>query len=172
MADVMSKKSFVDSNNSITTQSPPLLTEGQKACLRLVVQHHTSKEIARALGISPFTVDQRLDAARRKLNASSRKDAAKKFAALESQNISQPLVYEAQPLDNNSVEASQRAAPSAAGQRFAKLVSHISVPPVGGERHELSSREILVRGLNVAFFSTLAMAFVVVVLTGTLRLLQ
>ena len=37
------------------------LTDGQKACLRLVVDYHTSKEISRILGISPFTVDQRLD---------------------------------------------------------------------------------------------------------------
>ena len=53
------------------------LTEGQKACLRLVDDHMTSKEIGRSLGISHFTVDQRLDAARRKLNAATRKDAAK-----------------------------------------------------------------------------------------------
>lgn len=58
------------------------LTEGQKACLRLVDDHMTSKEIARSLGISHFTVDQRLDAARRKLNAATRKDAAKIFAAI------------------------------------------------------------------------------------------
>jgi DNA-binding CsgD family transcriptional regulator len=53
------------------------LTEGQKACLRLVDHHLTSTEIGRFLGISHFTVDQRLDAARRKLNAATRKDAAK-----------------------------------------------------------------------------------------------
>jgi FixJ family two-component response regulator len=34
------------------------LTEGQKACLRLVDDHLTSKEIGRSLGISHFTVDQ------------------------------------------------------------------------------------------------------------------
>ena len=79
MAKIMSKKSYVEKNISMSAQSPLHLTEGQKACLRLVVQHHTSKEIARALGISPFTVDQRLDAARRKLNATSRIDAAKIF---------------------------------------------------------------------------------------------
>ncbi len=78
----------------MTTNSQPQLSEGQKACLRLVDDHHTSKEIARILGISPFTVDQRLDAARRKLNAASRKDAAKIFAAIEEGTISEPFVYE------------------------------------------------------------------------------
>jgi len=90
MAKIMSKKSFVEENISMRAQSPLHLTEGQKACLRLVVQHQTSKEIARTLGISPFTVDQRLDAARRKLNATSRKEAAKLFATLDQGGIYQP----------------------------------------------------------------------------------
>lgn len=172
MSELVSKKSFSDSNISTNATLSPNLTEGQKACLRLVVQHYTSKEIARTLGISPFTVDQRLDAARRKLNAASRKDAAKKFAALEQYSISQPLVYEASTLVPTEFAASHTLAPSEAEQRFAHLVALISVPPIGGKRHGLSGKEILVRGLNVAFFSTLAMAFVVVVLSGTMRLVQ
>lgn len=69
------------------------LTEGQKDCLRLVDDLLTSKEIARKLGISPFTVDQRLDAARRKLNAPSRKTAARIYLELESRSLPEPLVY-------------------------------------------------------------------------------
>jgi DNA-binding CsgD family transcriptional regulator len=69
------------------------LTEGQKDCLRLVDDLLTSKEIARKLGISPFTVDQRLDAARRKLNAPSRKTAARIYLELEARSLPQPLVY-------------------------------------------------------------------------------
>ena len=172
MADVMSKKSFVEKNISMHAQSPLHLTEGQKACLRLVVQHHTSKEIGRTLGISPFTVDQRLDAARRKLNAASRKDAAMIFAALDQSGIYQRLVYETSMLESTDDTVSQVALPDGWRRRFAKLLSFISVPPIGGERHELSSREILVVALNLAFFSTVVMAFVIVVLTGTFRLLQ
>jgi DNA-binding CsgD family transcriptional regulator len=172
MADLMSKKSFVGKNISMSAQSPLHLTEGQKACLRLVVQHHTSKEIARTLGISPFTVDQRLDAARRKLNATSRIEAAKIFAALDQSGISQRFVYETPTLESTDDAASQNTLPDGWRRRFAKIVSFISVPPIGGERHELSSREILVFALNLAFFSTLVMAFVVVVLTGTFRLFQ
>jgi DNA-binding CsgD family transcriptional regulator len=168
----MSKKSFVEKNISMSAQSPPQLTEGQKACLRLVVQHHTSKEIARTLGISPFTVDQRLDAARRKLNAPSRKDAAKRFAALDQIGISQRLVYETSSLESTDDPGTQNTLPDGLRQRFAKIFSFISVPPIGGERHELSSREILVLALNLAFFSTVVMAFVVVVLTGVFRLFQ
>jgi DNA-binding CsgD family transcriptional regulator len=172
MADLMSKKSYVEKNISMTVQSPLELTEGQKACLRLVVQHHTSKEIARTLGISPFTVDQRLDAARRKLNAASRKDAAKIFATLDRVGVSQQLVYETPAVEPNRFAVSQGILPAGLRQRFAKLTSFITVPPIGGERHELSSREILVLALNLAFFSTVVMAFVVVVLTGVFRLFQ
>jgi DNA-binding CsgD family transcriptional regulator len=172
MAKIMSKKSYVEKNISMSAQSPLHLTEGQKACLRLVVQHHTSKEIARALGISPFTVDQRLDAARRKLNATSRIDAAKIFDAMERNDIYEPFVYETSMLESPDDTVSQNTLPDGWQRRFAKMLSFISVPPIGGERHELSSREILVLALNLAFFSTVVMSFVVVVLTGTLRLFQ
>jgi DNA-binding CsgD family transcriptional regulator len=150
----------------------PLLTEGQKACLRLVDEHHTSKEIARILGISPFTVDQRLDAARRKLNAASRKDAAKIFAAMERGEISEPLVYEARQLETSAGRDIPMWTANVAGTRYERISSFISIPPIGGERHELTKKEILVQTLNIAFFSTVAIALVVVVLTGTLRLFE
>lgn len=170
MADLMSKKSFTDSNISTSAQSIPHLTEGQIACLRLVVQHHTSKEIARKLGISPFTVDQRLDAARRKMNAASRKDAAKIFAALEMESISQPLVYEPLALEAAYFPASQTTSEGRAGIgfacRLAKILSFVSRLPIGGERHELSSREILFHVLNIAFFSSLVIAIAFVIYTS------
>jgi DNA-binding CsgD family transcriptional regulator len=148
------------------------LTEGQKACLRLVDDHHTSKEIARLLGISPFTVDQRLDAARRKLGAASRKDAAKIFVRLEQDGISEPFVYEAQRLETAGIGDISAPPPDRVEQALARFSSLISVPPIGGERHELSKRDILVQSLNIAFFSTLVIAFVVLVLTGTMRLFE
>lgn len=150
----------------------PELTDGQKACLRLVDDHHTSKEIGRILGISPFTVDQRLDAARRKLNAQSRKDAAKIFAATEHSTISEPFVYQPQWLEQRAIADISVPSPNRVEQIFSRASSLVSVPPIGGERHELSKKEILVQSLNIAFFSTLVIAIVVVVLTGTLRLLQ
>jgi DNA-binding CsgD family transcriptional regulator len=156
--------------SGMTVVGLPELTEGQKDCLRLVDEHHTSKEIARILGISPFTVDQRLDAARRKLNAVSRKDAAKIFAAMENGALSQPFVYEPPRLEAAAFIDSPALPPGRAGQAYARASSFVSVPPIGGERHELSKRDILVQSLNIAFFSTLVIAFVVLILTGTMRL--
>lgn len=61
-----------------------LITERQRAVLDLVVQYWTSKEIARELGISPSTVDQRINAVRDKLGARDRAETARFYAALNS----------------------------------------------------------------------------------------
>jgi DNA-binding CsgD family transcriptional regulator len=53
------------------------LSEGQKDCLRLVLQLKQTKEIARELGISPDTVKQRIGIAMRTLGADSRVQAAR-----------------------------------------------------------------------------------------------
>ena len=52
------------------------LSPKQRECLELVLQHQTSKQIAQKLRISRHTVDQRLDSARRILDAQTRVDAA------------------------------------------------------------------------------------------------
>ena len=60
------------------------LTAAQTDVMQRVVQHMTSKEIARDLQISPNTVDQRVKAALPKLGASDRADAARRFLELNS----------------------------------------------------------------------------------------
>ena len=59
------------------------LSTGQKDCLRLVLAHKTSKEIARELEISSHTVDQRIRYAIRALGARSRMQAAMYLAEAE-----------------------------------------------------------------------------------------
>jgi len=53
------------------------LSQGQIDCLLLVDQHHSSKEIAVRLGISPHTVDQRIRGALEKLGVDRRGEAAR-----------------------------------------------------------------------------------------------
>jgi DNA-binding CsgD family transcriptional regulator len=53
------------------------LTRGQRACLLLVAEHLSSKEIARELGVSPHTVDQRIRVALRTLGVHSRVQACR-----------------------------------------------------------------------------------------------
>ena len=61
-----------------------LLTDKQRLCLDLVLQRKTSKQIARELGISRYTVDQRISAARKTLAAINRDDTAIRYARLKS----------------------------------------------------------------------------------------
>lgn len=71
-----------------------LLTEGQKACLRLVMHHMGSKDIARVLDISPHTVDARLKAAMKILGVTGRVEAAQILALREDTSPYQPLAYQ------------------------------------------------------------------------------
>lgn len=59
------------------------LTEPQRECLRLVLAHYSSKEIAQRLGVSPSAVDKRIERAVQLLGASSRFEAARRLAAHE-----------------------------------------------------------------------------------------
>lgn len=59
------------------------ITDKQHQVMERVLDLKTSKEIARDLGISPSTVDQRINAVRDKLSASDRASAARAYAALK-----------------------------------------------------------------------------------------
>lgn len=70
------------------------LTEGQRACLRLVYARWEIKAIARELGIAPVTVNQRLAAARRILGANRSAEAALMLAVHEQPGLQeQPGIY-------------------------------------------------------------------------------
>ncbi|WP_338468088.1 helix-turn-helix transcriptional regulator [Novosphingobium sp. ZN18A2] len=58
------------------------LTEKQREVLDLLIQHKTSKEISRDLGISPHTVDQRIMLARAKMKVGSRNEVAQIYSRL------------------------------------------------------------------------------------------
>lgn len=58
------------------------LTAKQREVMDLLIEHKTSKEIARELGISPHTVDQRIQFVKDKLGAVSRNDAAMMYRRL------------------------------------------------------------------------------------------
>lgn len=58
------------------------LTPKQREVLDHVLQHQSSKEIAKALGISPYTVDQRITAARARLGVATRSEVARAYGRL------------------------------------------------------------------------------------------
>ncbi len=55
------------------------LTEAQRACLRLVLTHHNSKEIAAMLGVSPSAIDKRIERAVQILAVGTRFEAARRL---------------------------------------------------------------------------------------------
>ena len=59
------------------------LTDRQRQVLDLLLDHLTSKEIARRLQVSPYTVDQRIQFARKKLGAKSRSELAVEYRRLK-----------------------------------------------------------------------------------------
>lgn len=88
-------------NNDLRDHQQPAnqLTEAQRRCLRLVLAHMTSKEIARELQLSPHTVDAHIKAAMKTLGTGSRVEAARMLAAIESPDgepspSDQPLVHQ------------------------------------------------------------------------------
>jgi DNA-binding CsgD family transcriptional regulator len=97
------------------------LNGGQRDCLRLVLAHHNSKEIARELGVSPHTVDQRLRTAMRILDAQSRFEAARKFAAVDMEGQYQTLIY--QMPDVEPPRKNERLGPSIGGVSSDKMRS-------------------------------------------------
>ncbi len=68
------------------------LTGKQRACLDLLIEHKTSKEIARLLAISKHSVDQRLTTARIALGASDRNDLAFDYRRLR--ETYDPMTYD------------------------------------------------------------------------------
>ncbi|MEK6638166.1 MAG: helix-turn-helix transcriptional regulator [Pseudomonadota bacterium] len=92
-------------HNRVENEYVALLSEGQRDCLRLVFQHRSSKQIARELGISSHTVDQRLKAAMRILRVSARIDAARILAAYEKDDPYQSLVHQSPGIAQRSSPA-------------------------------------------------------------------
>ncbi|MEG8033200.1 sigma factor-like helix-turn-helix DNA-binding protein [Sphingomonas aurantiaca] len=55
------------------------LTEAQRTCLRLVLTHHNSKEIAALVGVSPSAIDKRIERAIQILGVATRFEAARQL---------------------------------------------------------------------------------------------
>jgi len=75
------------------------LTAGQRACLDLVDDHATSKEIALRLGISRHTVDARLRQAMQTLGVTSRREAAIIWRAASGAEAYQSFAYQPSRLE-------------------------------------------------------------------------
>ena len=110
-------------NRSLMTGALQLvgqLTDGQRDCLRLVYAHMTSKDIARALDISPHTVDMRLRTAMKTLGVASRIDAARALVDAEGgTDAYQPLIYQTPDVAGGADVGTMRAPASTTSDEYA-----------------------------------------------------
>jgi DNA-binding CsgD family transcriptional regulator len=74
-------------SDSMSADPTTKLTDNQRAYLRLVLAHQTSKEIAQQFGISAHTVDKRIKEAMRILGVGTRIEAAKMLAAAQDEVV-------------------------------------------------------------------------------------
>jgi DNA-binding CsgD family transcriptional regulator len=77
------------------------LTEKQKQTLRLLLEGHDAKSMARLLGLSVHTINERLRDARQKLSVSSSKEAARLLRHIEGaapENIGAKTLGDADPV--------------------------------------------------------------------------
>lgn len=108
------------------------LNEGQRDCLRLVLAHLNSKEIARELGVSPHTVDQRLRTAMRILDAQSRFEAARIFGALDRENPYHSLIYQLPTVEPETKNGKLDPSAGRTGSKRAGTIDDVEYADGGG----------------------------------------
>lgn len=129
------------------------LTARQKACLRLVAQGYTSKQIGRRLAISPATVDNHVRAALEILQVEGRAEAARSLIAREA---GQPLTSQPPSLAEPADAAPIPAASDLSRRYWWKRL----VPPLGGTYNDLSWESRNAAILRIALFGFVVLTLV------------
>ena len=124
------------------------LSAQQRACLRLVAEGQTSKEIARVLTLSPSTVDSHVRAAIDRLGVRDRASAARALMAYE-QNQTPSVEVSSDRMERRSL---------------------LSLPPLGGVRNDLSIRRRMYHVVQIAMLGIMGMAAAVVTIAGLVNL--
>ncbi len=89
------------------TQRSQTLTEKEKQSLRLLMHGHDAKSMARHLGLSVHTINERLRDARRKMQVSSSRQAARQLRDIEA---SDPEFLGSKPLGDDATTRSGKNA--------------------------------------------------------------
>ena len=133
------------------------LSDGQKACLRLVAQGMSSKEIAKALGLTPQTVDTYVKTSMARLGVTSRREAARILAASE---LSRKLGSPSARLADRGPE------PQMASTGTTGWLSWVRPPPVGGGVHDLNWSQKTYQALLVAVISASIVVALALLIAG------
>jgi len=149
----------------VDEQAIEKLTDRQKDCLRLVGQGFTSKEIGRALDLSPSTVDNHVNSAVQVMGTSNRGAAARALAAYE---VRQNLPRQPQDLEIRD-PASDQHSHGNARDAGSKTTPILSLPPVGGQRNELDGTTRSLRILQVAIVAAAVTIALTIMVAGLFR---
>ena len=149
------------------------LSESQQACLRLVAQGMSSKEIAISLNLSPSTVDTYIKHAIARLGAVNRRDAARKYLESKaSQKFGSQLEQLAEPPLHGSETGlpahDELAKPVGTGQWWRAVLP----PPLGGKENQRSALQRFRDACKVIFWGMIVFLAMVIVLTRTMQLLS
>jgi len=158
------------------------LSELQISILKLVAESRTSKQIAAELDISNHTVDTYIWSAMQTLGVNSRSEAAKIVVNPPNMNSAQ-FIYEPERLDDPGQVMPHTTHPAqlvvsqneVADQRHKRdwrtILQTFKLPPVGGQKHDLSTLSRLAIVGRIAFISALLLAALGAVISGALHLL-
>lgn len=148
------------------------LTDVQVNCLRLVADGYTSKEIAKQLGLTPMTVDQYLQRAKKTMGAPDRRTAARWLvenaqpAAFKPFELKTPDVAEvAAAVTPLASPEGDKSAPPATDQ----WQTRIGFPPLGGIRTTLDDGQKTQAILRIAGLSLIYTTAFALVLGGALK---
>lgn len=112
--------------NERAPQGYRTLTEKEKQTLRLIVRGHDAKSVARSLGLSVYTINERLRDARRKLAVSSSREAARLLLHAEGGDPAPPAPNCHRDIEIGealvSTEVEQRASPISGARRTHRFV--------------------------------------------------
>jgi DNA-binding CsgD family transcriptional regulator len=140
------------------------LTDKQRQCLHLVVLRKSSKEIARVLGISKPTVDQRIANARNILRASSRDEAALMFAR-HAETYDRVIYDPARvPSPPPFIDRSTQEVPHDSGL----MLQEAAIPFSGITEHQLVDRQYFLRSPFDDFNTTQRVLIIVGLTVGIL----
>ncbi|WP_033926410.1 helix-turn-helix domain-containing protein [Sphingomonas sp. 35-24ZXX] len=148
------------------------LTDVQVNCLRLVADGYTSKEIAKQLGLTPMTVDQYLQRAKKTMGAPDRRTAARWLV-----ENAQPAAFKPFELKSPDIAAVAVAVTPLAASEGDKPAppatdqwqTRIGFPPLGGIRTTLDDGQKTQAILRIAGLSLIYTTAFALVLGGALK---
>lgn len=127
------------------------LTDMQRSCLELVALNRSSKEIAQETGLTYQTVDQYLSRAAAVLGVSSRREAARRYRELD-QDAFKKAEFKPAAIAGAEISGTQ-GEPFGTSNSRPRWKLPLSLPGIGGARHDLDPVKVIYAVLRVSLFT-------------------